>query len=180
MIGLLGAYQAFQRQLKLADLKSNFVSSVSHELRAPIASVRLLAESLERGKITDEPKRQDYFRLIGQECRRLSGLIDNVLDFSRIDQGRKRYEFEPTDLRALVQQTVDLMEPKPSRATLGFGSESRWDSRGTEDREGDRPRGRPETTVRGPVTNVDRQSTRYRVALQPDRFPLARLTFRPQ
>ena len=111
MIGLLGAYRAFQRQLKLADLKSNFVSSVSHELRAPIASVRLLAESLERGKITDEPKRQDYFRLIGQECRRLSGLIDNVLDFSRIDQGRKRYEFEPTDLRALVQQTVDLMEP---------------------------------------------------------------------
>jgi two-component system phosphate regulon sensor histidine kinase PhoR len=92
-------------------MKSNFVSSVSHELRAPIASVRLLAESLDRGKVTDESKRRDYFRLIGQECRRLSSLVENVLDFARIDQGRKRYEFEPTDLIALVTQTVSLMEP---------------------------------------------------------------------
>lgn len=111
LLGLAGAYRAFRRQLRLAELKSNFVSSVSHELRAPIASVRLLAESLERGKIVEEPRRQEYFRLIGQECRRLSGLIENVLDFSRIDQGRKRYEFEPTNIAALVGETVRLMEP---------------------------------------------------------------------
>ena len=110
-IGLLTAYRAFHRQLHLAELKSNFVSSVSHELRAPIASVRLMAENLELGRITDVPRQREYFRFIVQECRRLSALIENVLDFSRIDQGRKRYEFEPTDLAALVTQTVKLMEP---------------------------------------------------------------------
>lgn len=78
-------------------MKSNFVSSVFHDLRAPIASIRLMAESLERGRVTDEAKRSDYFRFIVQECRRLGGLIERVLDFSRIDQGRKQYEFEPID-----------------------------------------------------------------------------------
>jgi signal transduction histidine kinase len=109
--GLLAAYRAFKRQLRLSELKSNFVSSVSHELRAPIASVRLMAESLERGKIADGPKQREYYGFIVQECRRLSALIENVLDFSRIEQGRKQYEFEPTDLAALAQQTVRLMEP---------------------------------------------------------------------
>jgi signal transduction histidine kinase len=91
-------------------MKSNFVSSVSHELRAPIASVRLMAESLERGKISESARQHDYFKFIGQECRRLSGLIENILDFSRIEQGRKQYDFEVTDLVALARQTVKLME----------------------------------------------------------------------
>ena len=109
--GLFAARRAFQRQLRLNELKTNFVSSVSHELRAPIASVRLMAENLERGKIPDAPRQGEYFRFIVQECRRLSSLIENVLDFSRIEQGRKQYEFEPTDLVALAQTTVKLMEP---------------------------------------------------------------------
>ena len=111
LAGCLAAWSSFHRQLQLNELKSNFVSSVSHELRAPIASVRLMAESLERGKISEEPKRNEYFRFIVQECRRLTSLIENVLDFSRIEQGRKQYEFEPTDLAALTRETVKLMEP---------------------------------------------------------------------
>jgi signal transduction histidine kinase len=111
IVGLFAAYRAFCRQQQLGEMKSNFVSSVSHELRAPIASVRLMAENLERGKITDGPRQGEYYRFIVQECRRLSALIENVLDFSRIEQGRKQYEFEPTDLVALAQTTVVLMEP---------------------------------------------------------------------
>jgi signal transduction histidine kinase len=111
LVGLVAAHRAFERQLRLSEMKSNFVSSVSHELRAPVAAVRLLAESLERGTVTEETRRREYFRLISQECRRLSALIENVLDFARIEQGRKQYEFEPTDLPALVAQTVRLMEP---------------------------------------------------------------------
>ncbi|MEO7298690.1 MAG: HAMP domain-containing sensor histidine kinase [Verrucomicrobiota bacterium] len=110
-IGLVMARRAFNQQLHLGEMKSNFVSSVSHELRAPIASVRLLAESLERGKITEPRKQKEYFKFIVQECRRLSSLIENVLDFSRIEQGRKQYEFEPTDIVKLVQETAKLMEP---------------------------------------------------------------------
>ena len=110
-IGLVSAWRAFQRQLRLAEMTSNFVSSVSHELRSPLASVRLMAESLDQGRITEGEKQKGYFRLIVQECRRLSSLVENVLDFSRIHQGRKRYEFEPIDLVALVRQTVALMVP---------------------------------------------------------------------
>jgi signal transduction histidine kinase len=110
LIGVIASWLAFQRQLRLNELKSNFVSSVSHELRSPIASVRLMAESLERGKVSEAPKQHEYFRFIVQECRRLSSLIENVLDFSRIEQGRKQYDFEPTDLVALTQQTVKLMD----------------------------------------------------------------------
>lgn len=111
LIGLLAARRAFVRQLQLNEQKSNFVSSVSHELRAPIASVRLMAENLERGKISGAEKQNEYFRFIVQECRRLLSLIENVLDFSRIEQGRKQYEFEPTNLIALTETTVKLMEP---------------------------------------------------------------------
>ncbi|MCL5097491.1 MAG: HAMP domain-containing histidine kinase [Candidatus Omnitrophica bacterium] len=111
LLGLFAAWRAFQRQLRLNEMKSNFVSSVSHELRAPIASMRLMAEGLESGRARTEEKRFEYYRFIVQECRRLGGLIENVLDFSRIEQGRKQYEFEPTDLSALVRQTVQLLEP---------------------------------------------------------------------
>jgi len=110
-IGLLMARRAFYRQLELNEQKSNFVSSVSHELRAPIASVRLMAENLERGKIAELEKHGQYYRFIVQECRRLSALIENVLDFSRIELGRKQYDFEPTNVGVLVEATVKLMEP---------------------------------------------------------------------
>jgi signal transduction histidine kinase len=111
LAGLVAAHRAFHRQSELNELKSNFVSSVSHELRAPIASVRLMAENLEGGKIPEQGKQKEYFHFIVQECRRLSSLIENVLDFARIEQGRKQYEFEPTDVGALIQTTVKLMEP---------------------------------------------------------------------
>jgi signal transduction histidine kinase len=111
VIGFFSARRAFLRQEQLSELKSNFVSSVSHELRAPLASVRLMAENLEHGKITDGAKQREYFRFIVQECRRLGALVENVLDFARIEQGRKEYDFEPTDIVALVAQTVKLMQP---------------------------------------------------------------------
>jgi two-component system phosphate regulon sensor histidine kinase PhoR len=70
-----------------------------------------MAESLERGKIGEEAKQREYFQIIAHECRRLSSLVDNVLDFSRIDQGGKRYRFEPVAIGPLARQAVALMEP---------------------------------------------------------------------
>jgi signal transduction histidine kinase len=87
------------------------VSSVSHELRAPIASVRLMAEGLESERVKGEGKQRQYFHFIVQECRRLTSLIENVLDFSRIDQNRKQYEFEETDIARLVKDTIAMMQP---------------------------------------------------------------------
>ena len=116
--GLWAARKAFHRQRRLSQLKSDFVSSVSHELRAPIASVRLMAERLEHGRVKTEEKKHEYFRFIRQECQRLSSLIENVLDFSRLEQGRKQYEMEPVDPLELVRQTVQVMVPAASERQI--------------------------------------------------------------
>jgi signal transduction histidine kinase len=111
LIGLAALWRSHQRQARLNELKSNFVSSVSHELRAPLGAVRLMAENLEREKIPEPDQQKEYFRLIGQECRRLTTLVENVLDFSRMEAGRKQYTFEPLDLVPLLQHTVAVMQP---------------------------------------------------------------------
>lgn len=91
--------------------KSNFVSSVSHELRAPVASMQLMAESLHEGKIEDGDKQKEYFGMILQECRRLGSLVHNVLDFARIEQRRKEYQFSNCDMADLIHHTVNVMKP---------------------------------------------------------------------
>ncbi|HOW67010.1 MAG TPA: HAMP domain-containing sensor histidine kinase [Verrucomicrobiota bacterium] len=111
IVGLWSTWQAFQRQVRLAAMKSDFVSSVSHELRAPLAAIQLLVDSLERGVIQDESRRKQYHGLIGRECRRLATLIGNVLDFSRIERHRLNFEFEPTDVLLLVKDTVAVLTP---------------------------------------------------------------------
>ena len=111
LLGLWRLWHTYRDQTRLNEMKSNLVSSVSHELRAPLAAVRLMAESLESGRVDGAEKQRDYYRLIVRECRRLSSLVENVLDFSRIDQGRKQYHCEPLDALALLRHTVMLMEP---------------------------------------------------------------------
>lgn len=111
LAGFFTAWRAFRRQRQLHELKSNFVSAVSHELRAPIASIRLMSEELEDFAAQDAVRSREYHHLIHQECRRLSWLIGNVLDFARHEQGRQQYTFEPADVRALVEATVKLMQP---------------------------------------------------------------------
>ena len=111
LLGLWRLWHTYRDQTRLNEMKSNLVSSVSHELRAPLAAVRLMAESLESGRVDGAEKQRDYYRLIVRECRRLSSLVENVLDFSRIDQGRKEYHREPLDALALLRHTVMLMEP---------------------------------------------------------------------
>ncbi|HVW09246.1 MAG TPA: HAMP domain-containing sensor histidine kinase, partial [Bryobacteraceae bacterium] len=111
LLGLWRLWQTYRDQMRLNEMKSNLVSSVSHELRAPIAAVRLMAESLESGRVDGAEKQKDYYRLIVRGCGRLSSLVENVLDFSRIDQGRKKYHFEPLDAMALLRHTMMLMQP---------------------------------------------------------------------
>ena len=109
--GLVGAWRAFRRQQQLNEMQSNFVSSVTHELRAPIASVRLMAEGLDTGRVSGEGKLREYHRFIVRECARLSSLIENVLDFSRIERDARRYDLEPTDLGKLITGVDALMKP---------------------------------------------------------------------
>jgi signal transduction histidine kinase len=105
--GIYMAYRNISREMNLARLKSDFVANVSHELRTPLALIRLYAETLELGRLTAQEKYQEYFRIIREESERLSALINNILDFSRIEAGRKEYDFKQTDLAELVRSTLD-------------------------------------------------------------------------
>jgi len=105
--GLFFTYRSVTRTLELAKLKSDIVSNVSHELRTPLALIRLYAETLELGRIPDEKKKMEYYRIVRKESERLTALINNILDFSRIEAGKKEYEFRETDLPALVRETLD-------------------------------------------------------------------------
>ena len=105
--GLVLTYRSVSKEMALAHLKSDFVSNVSHELRTPLALIRLYAETLELGRITTQEKKEEYYRIIRKESERLTALINNILDFSRIEAGRKEYDFRETDIAELVRNTLD-------------------------------------------------------------------------
>jgi signal transduction histidine kinase len=105
--GMIFAYRNVARELALAKLKSDFVSNVSHELRTPLSLIRLYAETLELGRISTPGKHQEYYEIIRKESERLSSLINNILDFSRIEAGKKEYSFRETDMADLVRSTLD-------------------------------------------------------------------------
>ena len=105
--GLVLTYRSVSKEVELARLKSDFVSNVSHELRTPLSLIRLYAETLELGRIKGQEKIEQYYRIIRTESERLTALINNILDFSRIEAGRKEYEFRSTDLAELVNNTLD-------------------------------------------------------------------------
>lgn len=105
--GLVLTKHMVSKEMAVAKLKSDFVSNVSHELRTPLALIRLYAETLELGRITTKEKKHQYYRIIRKESERLTALINNILDFSRIEAGRKEYEFRETDIADLVRNTLD-------------------------------------------------------------------------
>lgn len=105
--GLVLTYRSVNKQVAFARLKSDFVSNVSHELRTPLALIRLYAETLELGRITTAEKKHEYYSIIRKESERLTALINNILDFSRIEAGRKEYDFRETDIAELVRNTLD-------------------------------------------------------------------------
>ena len=91
----------------MARLKSDFVANVSHDLKTPLSVIRMFGETLEMGRVTDEARRQEYYRVITREGERLSRLIDNVLDFSRIESGRRRYDIAPTAVEPVIRETLE-------------------------------------------------------------------------
>jgi signal transduction histidine kinase len=105
--GIALTYRNVTKEMALARLKSDFVSNVSHELRTPLSLIRLYAETLEMGRLTSPEKYQEYYCIIRKESERLTALINNILDFSRIEAGRKEYDFRETDMSELVHNTLD-------------------------------------------------------------------------
>ncbi len=93
---------------ELNRLKTEFVSTVSHELRTPMSSIQGLTELLQSGKISDRAKQNEMLGVLARESGRLSRLLHNILDFGRIEQDVKTYDFRITDVRPVIQEVVSL------------------------------------------------------------------------
>lgn len=104
--GLALILRATDREARLAQAKSNFVANVSHELKTPLALLSLFSEILELGRVKNEDKKLEYYRIIREESRRLNKMIDNILDFSKIEAGRKTYDFVPGDMAEVIENVI--------------------------------------------------------------------------
>jgi signal transduction histidine kinase len=118
--GIVMTHRNISREMALAKLKSDFVSNVSHELRTPLSLIRLYAETLEMGRLKSAEKYQEYYSIIRKESERLSALINNILDFSRIEAGRKEYDFRQTDMRELVRNTLESYRYQIEQSGFAF------------------------------------------------------------
>jgi signal transduction histidine kinase len=105
--GLVATYRLVRRETETARLKAEFVANVSHDLKTPLSLIRVFGETLEMGRVADEPTRHEYYRVITRESERLSRLIENVLDFSRIEGGRRTYDLVPVSVEPLVRDTLE-------------------------------------------------------------------------
>ncbi len=110
-LALASLWHNARAQLKLAQKKDDFISAVSHELRTPLTSIRMYSEMLEKNWVKSEDKLVEYYGNMRQESERLSRLIENVLDFSRIQKGRKIYTFSLGDINQCVADVVEMMRP---------------------------------------------------------------------
>jgi len=101
-----------------AAQKTSFVANVSHEFKTPLTTIRLYAELLEQGRVGEAEKQRAYLQTIGRETQRLARLVGNALDFSRLEQGRKKYELAATDLAAELGRLLDTHAPRLAEAGL--------------------------------------------------------------
>ncbi|HKR23262.1 MAG TPA: HAMP domain-containing sensor histidine kinase, partial [Pyrinomonadaceae bacterium] len=104
--GMALTIRATDREARLAQAKSTFVANVSHELKTPLSLISLFSEILELGRVNSDEKKAEYYRIIRHESLRLNKTIDNILDFSRIEAGRKTYQLVDGDLTEVIDHVL--------------------------------------------------------------------------
>jgi two-component system, OmpR family, phosphate regulon sensor histidine kinase PhoR len=113
--GVVIVVMASVKERRLAVLKSDFVANVSHELKTPLSLVRMFGEMLLSDRITSDEKRRQYLGIIVAESERLTALIENVLDFAKVERGKAAYDFAPGQLGEVVTRAVDVYRYRAER-----------------------------------------------------------------
>ena len=108
LAGVWFVYRTIKREMELVALRSDFVSNVSHELRTPLSLIRMFSETLEMKRVKTEKQRQEYYRIILHETERLTRLINNILNFSRMESNTRKYSFRSTDINSVVSSVLDI------------------------------------------------------------------------
>jgi two-component system phosphate regulon sensor histidine kinase PhoR len=112
VIGGLAAIAVLRREARLARLQTDFVNKVSHDLRTPLTSIRMFVETLQLGRIADPARQQEALEIIAEETERLSGLINRLLDWARMEQGRRTYDLRSEPLRPILDAAVAALAPQ--------------------------------------------------------------------
>ena len=123
IFGLVLTIRAVSHELELARMKSDFVSTVSHEFKSPLTSIRQLAEMLQSGRVPSEERRQKYYDVLLEQSERLSLLTDNILSLAKIEEGRAEFTFEPTDISALLTAVVASFQERVRHEGFDVGLE---------------------------------------------------------
>ena len=105
-LGLFFTIQIVSKELQLSKMKSDFISTVSHEFKSPLTSIRHITDMLVLKRVPTESKKQEYYEIIQQQSERLSHLINNILDFSKLEEGEKSFRFEPLFIDQILQEIV--------------------------------------------------------------------------
>jgi len=116
--GAYAMHRGVSRELHLAQLQSDFVSAVSHEFRSPLTSLRGIAELLANDRIADESRKRQSYVFLERETGRLQRLVEDLLDFGRMESGRKQYHLEPLDVVGITRAAVT--EFREEAAQAGF------------------------------------------------------------
>lgn len=106
VLGLVLTARASQARARLAELRSDFVSTVTHELKTPIAAIRAAGDTMARGRVTSPVALKEYSQLVVQESKRLTRLVDNLLAYARITDVTEVYTFAALDLAALLDDVL--------------------------------------------------------------------------
>ena len=112
IFGLILTVRAVSHELELARMKSDFVSTISHEFKSPLTSIRQLAEMLQTGRVPSEKRRQKYYDVLLEQSERLSLLTENVLNFAKIEEGWREFVFEGTDIKSLLEDLVSSVQER--------------------------------------------------------------------
>ncbi len=120
VLGVATVLLAAAKERRTSALKSEFVANVSHELKTPLALVRMFGEMLQSGRVTSEAKRQQYLDIIVSESERLSALIENVLDFARVERGRQAYELTEGSVGEAVSKAVNVYRHRAESEGIGL------------------------------------------------------------
>jgi len=115
--------RSLDAELKSARQKTDFVGNVSHELKTPLTSIRMFSELLAEGRVADTAKQHSYLQIITAEAARLTRLINNVLDFSRMERGEKKYAFQACDLAEIARTSAETFRPHLESAGFRFETE---------------------------------------------------------
>ena len=95
-------YRSVKKELELAQAKADFVSNVSHELRTPLALISMFAETLELDRVKTEEKKREYYSIISHESNRLGRIVNSILNFSKMEAGKRKFNFAEEDLNEIV------------------------------------------------------------------------------